>query len=248
VEEIMFVCDDVRAESWSPDFSGSAQASPIWTRVTCRGTQITNSLEWVEWSENPVQVILCDVCGHPGCESGGYVHVSRLGGHVLWSPAQVDPEDDYDGQIYAAPTILRTAGAFAVPVERWNEWAEAIPNVPPVDRLPAANHAAVADAWVLGPARTTATVVTSLRERLVGGDTLDKEAAIVLVERALAHLSRNAQAPFEQSVVTVDEVSGRLETLYLDGPAEVDWTAFAYAGNDVYLALDRRNLIRSNVR
>lgn len=74
----MFVCDQLRTEVWHPDFSTSKQASPAWTRVTCRGLQITNSLEWADWEENPVQVILCDACGHQGCASGGYVHVSHL--------------------------------------------------------------------------------------------------------------------------------------------------------------------------
>src|SRR6185436_15369737 len=103
----MFVCDQLRTEVWRPDFSTSEQTSRTWTRVTCRGLQIANSLEWADWLENPVQVILCDACGHAGCASGGYVHVSRLHEHVLWSAPQISPGSEYADDVYEIPRFIR---------------------------------------------------------------------------------------------------------------------------------------------
>ena len=122
----MFVCYELRTEVWHPDFSTSQQVSPAWTRVTCRGMQITNSLEWADWRENPVQVILCDACGHEGCASGGYVHVSRLNCLVLWTGAQRSSDNEYGDDAYEIPRIIRSLGALALPIEVWNEWSATI--------------------------------------------------------------------------------------------------------------------------
>ncbi|HEX9984974.1 MAG TPA: hypothetical protein VGF69_17055 [Thermoanaerobaculia bacterium] len=240
----MFVCDQLRTELWRPDFFTSDQVAPTWTRVTCRGVQIANSLEWTDWQDNPVQVILCDACGHPGCASGGYVHVSRLHRHVLWTAAQSSSDDEYDDDAYEIPFMMRSLGALALPVEVWNEWSAAVRELPHADRLTQANHAAVADAWVLGPGRSTSTVLAYLREQLLGGTTLDKESAITLVERTLTYLRRNAQTSFAQPLARLDELGVRLETLYFDGPAEIDWPAFAFAGSDTYIVLDHQHLAR----
>ena len=239
----MYVCDQLHTEVWHPDFSSSEQASPTWTRVTCRGVQITNSLEWVNWQENPVQVILCDACGCEGCASGGYVHVSRLHRYVLWTAAQ-NPEVAYVDDAYEVPRLIRSLGALALPVEVWNEWAAAIKEVPHADDIVPANYAAVADAWVLGPARSTNSLLTHLRERLVGGSTLDKEILMDLVERTLTYLRRNAQTSFAQPLARLDELDARLETLCFDGPAKMDWPAFAFAGSDIYIVLDHNYLAK----
>lgn len=231
----MFVCDNARAEVWQPDFSSSGQASPIWTRVTCAGRELTNSLEWVDWPENPVQVILCDACGYLFCAPGNYVHVSRLGGHVLWST----PQTDDPGQ-QGMPAILRARGAVAIPDALWDGWAAAVPDLPPAARFAPANHAAVADAWVLGPARTAASILPTLEEKLIGGDTLAKDAAIALVASALAFLRAHAEAPFEGALVPLADM--RIETLYFDGPP--DWPAFAFADGETYLALNREHGVR----
>jgi hypothetical protein len=222
----MFVCEELRTETWRPNFSGSGQDDPTWTRVLCRNFVITNSLEWVLWRKNPVLVVLCEACGDAGCASGGIVHVSRLDRHVLWSAPQDDRVDHAAG-------FLRSRGALAIPIETWNGWP-----VPRAEQLVIANHAAVADAWVLGAGRAPASIVALLKERLVGGDTLEKDAAIALVERVLAGCQAKADAPFEQPLLSIADAGARIETLYFDGPRELDWPAFAFAGGTMYLALD----------
>ena len=55
----VLVCHDPELVAWRPDFSSSGQSDPDWTLVRCRGERLTNALNWVDWSENPVQVELC---------------------------------------------------------------------------------------------------------------------------------------------------------------------------------------------
>jgi hypothetical protein len=113
---------------------------------------------------------------------------------------------------------------------------------PRFETLAPANHAAIADAWILGFGRTPRTIVADLRKRLVGGDTLAKNDAIALVERMLAPLQGRAQEPFDGTIVPVADA--RIETLYFDGPAAEDWPAFAFDGDRAFLALDRERMLR----
>ncbi|MGZ5443757.1 MAG: hypothetical protein ACXW5U_17655 [Thermoanaerobaculia bacterium] len=116
--------------------------------------------------------------------------------------------------------------------------------MPVFDRIVPANHSAVADAWVLGPARACPSIVTYLKEHLVGGDTMEKGEAIASVERGLAAFRARAHQPFDQPIVALADVGARLETLYFDGPAKLDWPAFAFVGGETHIALDRQHITR----
>jgi hypothetical protein len=239
----MFVCGQFVTKVWHPDLSSSGQSNPTWTRLICDGVEIANSLEWADWLENPVQVILCETCGHEGCASSGYVHVSRLDHYVLWSAAQPKSDTEYANCNHEPPQIIRTRGALAIPAQVWNKWATTIRELPHADRLAPANRAAVADAWVLGPGRSTADLLGYLRGRLVGGDTLAKETALSLVERTLILLQTTGEVLFDQPLVNPTEAGAQVEKLYFDGPAELDWPAFAFAGTHRYIVLDHEHMI-----
>ncbi|MCG8454829.1 MAG: hypothetical protein MI919_01000 [Holophagales bacterium] len=91
----MLICNDLELSPWTPDFSSSGQSNPRWTRASCRGLQLANSVEGVDWSTNPVQVVLCEACGYPDCGPANYVHVPRLDDLVLWSVPHIDESDDW---------------------------------------------------------------------------------------------------------------------------------------------------------
>src|SRR5690348_7117676 len=117
---MMHVCQSLQLEPWIPNFSNSGQSSPRWTKAKCGRHVIVNSLEWADWEMNPVQVVLCDACGHHGCASGGFVHVSRLAQCVLFTPEQPDPE--YSGAgLDPPPYFIQTLGAIAIPEKVWAE-------------------------------------------------------------------------------------------------------------------------------
>jgi hypothetical protein len=239
----MRICDRLHVATWRPDFSSSEQVSPTWTRLRCDEREISDSIEWVEWLRNPVQVELCDACGHAGCASGGFVHVSRLGDFVLWTrpqlargPSVLEPEAD----VWAE---LRTRGALAVRASAWNDLAAMEPELPFAQRFVRANHAAVADAWILGGSRPSPDgIVAFLREQLIAGDTLERVDAIDLVERTLATLTVDSTGAFEQTLLAPHTVGARIETLYFDGPAEGDWPAFAFAGEKIFIVLHRKHI------
>jgi hypothetical protein len=124
----VLICDRVESVSWRPDFSSSGQASPDWTRLECAGEVLANGLEWVEWEDEPVQVILCEQCGCAGCAEGGRIHLSRLGDHVIWSAPHERNE-----RWAPAPAVERH-GAVAIPGATWDVWARVPRNLPATQR------------------------------------------------------------------------------------------------------------------
>jgi hypothetical protein len=133
----VLVCHDPELIAWRPDFSSSGQSDPDWTLVRCRGERLTNALNWVDWSENPVQVELCEECGVDGCAAGGYVHVSRLDDMVLWTAPHVDPDDEFASHQYAPSRLIVRHETIAIPVTTWDEWRARF-DLPAADTFPAA--------------------------------------------------------------------------------------------------------------
>jgi len=90
----MVFCSSPSFETWSPDFSSSELTNPTWTRLRLDRTELCNSLEFVDWINNPVQVQICDACGTVGCASGGYIHLSTIGEFVIWTRPQLSNATD----------------------------------------------------------------------------------------------------------------------------------------------------------
>jgi hypothetical protein len=86
---------------------------------------------------------------------------------------------------------------------------------------------------ILGPAGSADTLLARLKERLVGGDTLEKEAAPILAERTSNFFHANALTPFDRPLVNPDDVGALIDTLYY---------AFAFTETETYIVLDRRHL------
>src|SRR5688572_27017897 len=134
----MKICSDITLEKWTPNFSSSGQVSPSWTRSRCEKVELFNSLEWIAWTENPVQVVLCEACGCDGCAVGGYAHISRLGDFVLWTRPQIAPEETWEAMQYDAAPPLKRFGALAIPKHTWEEW-RTVASLPEIDAFTPAN-------------------------------------------------------------------------------------------------------------
>lgn len=225
----MLLSNQTIIEKWRPDFSASGVADPIWTRLRYGKTILCNSLEWAEWSSNPVQVELCDVCGTAGCASGGYVHVSALGDTVLWTmPNWVTETDVGEGRLFPA-TVIEKFGSVAFPVGVWDSLRVAAAEVPTFGSLARAGGHALRDAWAIGQSRPKALdrLVPLLRECLVGADTLDVGDAIQWIEHWLQWFDERVANCVEGTLASPETTGSRIETLYFDGPGTADWTALA---------------------
>lgn len=240
----MKICSDIALEKWTPNFSSSGLVSPTWTRARCEKVELFNSLEWIGWADNPVQVVLCDACGHEGCAVGGYVHVSRLGDFVLWSRPQVDAEETWEVAQYEAAWPLKRFGAIAIPKDAWEQW-RAVASLPEINALQQANGGAIFDAWFLAPARSRSVdeIVPMLKDGLLGTDSLELADAIERVARWIGRLKDSSVSFANASLRSPTAIGARIETLYFDGPADEDWPALAIIDGVDYPLLDRDHVL-----
>ncbi len=231
----MVFCSSPQIQTWTPSFRDSGLANPIWHRLRLDGVDLCNSLESVDWRASPTQVELCDHCGSPGCASGGYVQVSRIGDLILWPDPQVPGDDDFARAQYAKAWPLTSLGAIAFPASVWNQLATGFPDIPRFDDIAAASSRAVCDAWVSGPGRDTSAtdLVSSLGERLVACDTLDNRTAIAAVDAWINRLLSPGSAA-QLRLIERDTLTATIETLYFDGPSSADWPAFARVNDRLY--------------
>ncbi len=240
----MILCRNTLLESWMPNFSSSAQPNPSWIRVKCADVEISNALGWVDWTENPVQLLLCDACGHVGCQAGGYAHVGRVADSVLLTAPQLDDPDEWERSQYEASYAIRKFGAMLVQGEEWTRWRSNADQIPEISGLLPANGRSIADAWRMSVhnanrAKELDDVAPLLTERLLGSDTMDPVEAIQTVKSVIALLRALGQQFVSGRFVDPAMVGASVETLYFDGPREQDWVAFAFLGDQVVPAFGK---------
>jgi hypothetical protein len=224
----MVLCTDPNIETWTPNFTESGLANPTRERLTFRGKVLCNSLGSVDWLETPTQVEICDHCGTPGCASGGYVHVSRVGDLILWTSPQISDEDDFARGQHTAAWPRATFSALVFPRSTWIDLAAKFLGMPLSDQVVDVNGRAICDAWMhrAGPDRPPRDLAEALRVTLVACDTLDNTAAFDAVDHWLDRLlSLNSDSA--PRLLASSHPHGQIETLYFDGPGSADWAAFA---------------------
>jgi hypothetical protein len=145
----VIVCGSPEFVSWRPDLASSGQRGPSWTKLVCGGVVLCNSLEWVDWLEDPVQVRICEACGFPGCERGGYVRITRLGPHLLWTQPRVDMDDEWERSEFQLLRVLQQAGAVLIHARAWDRWRTRFVDLPEPASFAPTSRWDLAQAWLM---------------------------------------------------------------------------------------------------
>lgn len=160
-------------------------AVPTWSRLLVNGHELCNALEAVDWSANPVQVQLCDACGHPGCASGGYADLSRLGEQVLWTSAVVDHHHPLERDRHAPAWVLVQAGAVLFPLAVWERLGRRFGALPAAETLVATTGRGLAEAWRVEArrlaGRSVAETVWHASQLVLASDRWDRNDAVAVL-------------------------------------------------------------------
>lgn len=235
----MLWCQHTTFAEWLPDFSHSEQRSAVWIRARFEDIELSNAVNAVRWTSNPVQLRLCEVCGHEDCDSGSYVHVARVGGTVLWTAPQLDNRSAPDPGLWTLDAVQRK-GSVAMGAEEWARWHDS--GAPNADVLEAANARALADAWRMsacGASRVDrlSEIVPMLKARLVGAEDYDTSAVLEHISRLVQYLTKDSHAAIDGRLERPESCGVRVAKLYFDGPPTEDWYAFALLDRVPVLAL-----------
>lgn len=226
----MLVCETPRFVRWQPNFSSSGQENPDWTKLVCGGVELSNAVTWVEWfdkDEPAVQVQLCEACGIPGCQSGGYVHVSRLGKHVLWTHPRIDESDSFASYQYRPSEAVATHGAVAFPISRWNSWGDELEGLPPATRFPGTTRLDLFFAWqsqapLFGTWDSPDQLLSLARERSVAGDPSEPSDTLESLSALARWFREEPDDVVEGELIPLDGSEWAVETLYFDVPDTFD--------------------------
>jgi hypothetical protein len=226
----MLICETPKLVPWQPSFKSSGQGNPNWTKLVCDGVELSNAITCIEWfdeDEPAVQVQLCEECGVAGCQSGGYVHVSRLGKHVLWTHPHVDPGDSFAAFQYRPSETIAAHGAVAFLVTQWNSWSEDLDGVPPASQFPGTTRRDLLSAWhseapLFGEWDSPEELVSLARERTVAGEPSEPSDALESLDVLVQWFYEAPHDIVDGELAPLGSGEWIVQTLYVDVPDTFD--------------------------
>src|SRR4051812_33590200 len=94
-------------------FSSSGQGSVPVNSIYADDENLANAIELIDFDDDPIQFQVCDHCGYPGCASGGWLSLRRLGQFVFLMPAfgKMDM-GSWEANEYAPPYFTNLKGSI----------------------------------------------------------------------------------------------------------------------------------------
>jgi hypothetical protein len=91
------------------DFTSSDQGKPEVSQLIYDNSILMNAIEYIDFDEDAVQIIVCDHCGITQCSSGNWVCFRKSGKYILLMPTFKEIEEDsWNMTEYASPTFKDT--------------------------------------------------------------------------------------------------------------------------------------------
>jgi hypothetical protein len=116
----MWNVDQIKAVHRELNMTSSERGHPSVTAIENTGTRLFNALEFFEFQKEACQVDICEECGIPHCQPGGWVSFRRLGDRVMWIPA-VSLMKGEMGNEFRPPEFLSSKGAPMFALTVWEE-------------------------------------------------------------------------------------------------------------------------------
>jgi len=228
----MHIGRELSFETWTPNFESSGQKSPSWTRVLCEGEELINALGWINWDEDPTQLLICTACGVSGCEIGGYVHVSRIGEFLAFTPppsllqgggAMISPEPH---------AFLLRHGAVLFPLNTWESIRQGQPRMPAGTAFPEMRRADLAELWSstlpdVEERLAADRLLETLKEVLICSDDRDAGGALADLSTLISWVRSSPEAPVKGTLCAPNESGFNVVSVYLDGSPIRTWQAIA---------------------
>ena len=106
----MWEIKDPIIQKASLNFTSSGQGFREVSQLVSDGVVVMNALELMDFDEDLTQVLICDHCGTPGCNSGGRVKFRFSDDFILMIPAFDEMQDEWSKTEYSPPHYLNKQG------------------------------------------------------------------------------------------------------------------------------------------
>lgn len=93
------------------DFRSSGQGFFDATALIANDIELVNAVERLEFSDETVQLVVCEQCGFPNCAPGSWAGIRRVDEQIVLIPAlSAMREGEFELREYAPPAYMRTQG------------------------------------------------------------------------------------------------------------------------------------------
>ncbi|MFN0054454.1 MAG: hypothetical protein ACKV0T_19940 [Planctomycetales bacterium] len=194
-----------------------------------RDVCIANAVNLSDFEDDPIQVTVCETCGNVGCNSGGWIHMRRIGDDVLWIPPRrlTARESKLVCELFPPEYIARDD--IGIPVfgpDLYDELRRQLPRLPhraTVQPIQMCEALALVQAEAPFELLGRAPRIPQLQPDLVLAVTDGELAAETAVVNQFAKEHVNSASPLE--MVSID-ASYRAIEFHLDAPGFPAWNAF----------------------
>ncbi len=204
------------------DFSSSGGDTFDVTELWAEEELLANAIEFIDWSNDPVQVRVCEKCGVTGCEPGGWLSLRSGGSTALLIPAFSRMAENPSE--YAPPKNVARVGGLIISCSVYDSMRHLIPGLPHPDALPrlSCNEAALvlqasAPGRVLGKFPSPPRLEHS---RVLASDPENVKEQIDALNSVLSTFTSSS------ANATVRPQSSDPVTLYLNLPGTPAWQPF----------------------
>ncbi len=220
------------------DFSSSGQAIVDVTALYADGESLMNAIELMEFDRDPIQFIVCDHCGYPGCSSGNWLSIRKIGENVIIFPAFTAMDDgEWESSEYKPPHFTRTKGSILLENGQYEEFRSLVKNISALSEVKKISSYEISRLlqWeapfrMLGDYPNPITIKNDL----------PYTTSLQNDEQAVDEL-KNLMNHFQSSKLDIDlvPISGEDEkvSFFLDGTDFIEWVPMVKRNNDFGLAL-----------
>lgn len=132
----MWTPREFKAKPKKMDFSSSGQGSVEVTAIYADDENLANAIELMDFEGDPIQFQVCDHCGFPGCSSGGWLSIRKLGEVTLMVPAFSEMDrGTWEASEYDPPYFTRVKGSVLMDEQKYREIGALVPKLPSVKEI-----------------------------------------------------------------------------------------------------------------
>ena len=118
------------------DFTSSEQGFCEVSQLVSDGVVVMNALEFMDFDEDRVQLLICSHCGTIGCQSGNWVSFRKSGKFILLIPAFEDMEDDeWSKTEYSPPKYFKKEGIPYFTIQTYEKLGKDFPDFPAIEDI-----------------------------------------------------------------------------------------------------------------
>lgn len=222
----MIIAGELQLQTWKPK-GASDWNWRDWTRLKCDQIELSNCVEFTDWDRDPLEPIVCEVCGTSGCGPAGIAHLVRTDNQLLWM-------QPYDSFYYETEADLKNHSiADTVMINRaeWDWIASQSSHLPQFESIRRINSLDLLQLWrqqlpnCVKPMHGDS-YARHFRMNCIAGHPLDLDAALPIL-LPLHECRHEFEEPLLGEFIEIEPADESVQSFFFDDDTFAEWRAFS---------------------